>query len=196
MSMLELLTQLFAALCGQNTDHTWAPGGLLLPVCQRCTGLYAGAAVAALLHIWARPRLTPRRLELHGVFLLLMVPFGFHWLPQGPLLRGMTGVLFGFGVATFLWLPLRRSVIAETTCFESRSFLTSRWLLYVAALLVTLCSVPWLGASGGKIAAFLLVALTCAGAMTLAALVVAALALGLAGALRASYRVARSSAEP
>ncbi len=194
--MLELLTQLFAALCGQNPDHTWAPGGVLLPVCQRCAGLYAGAAVAALLHIWARPRLTPRRLELHGAFLLLMVPFGFHWLPQGPLLRGMTGVLFGFGVVTFLWLPLRRFLIVETSTVESRHPLNSRWLLYVAVLLVTVCAVPGLGASGGKIAALLLVALTSAGALTLAALVTAGLALGLAEALRAAYRVALSSADP
>lgn len=194
--MLELLTQLFAAVCGQNPEHTWAPGGVLLPVCQRCAGLYAGAAVAALLHLWARPRLTPRRLELHGAFLLLMVPFGFHWLPEGPLLRGMTGVLFGFGVVTFLWLPLGRFLIVETSSLESRHHLTSRWLLYVAALLVTMCTVPWLGAVGGKFAAFLLVALTSAGALTLAALVAAALALGLAGALRAAYRVARSSAKP
>jgi len=104
--MLEILAHWFAAVCGQDPGHTWAPGGILLPCCQRCTGLYVGAGVAALLHLWLRPRLTGRFLELHGAFLLLMVPCGFHWVTQGPVLRMLTGVLFGFGVVTFLWLPL------------------------------------------------------------------------------------------
>ena len=45
--MLEFLGQCFAFLCGQNPEHTWAPGGLLLPCCQRCLGLYVGAGIAA-----------------------------------------------------------------------------------------------------------------------------------------------------
>jgi len=112
--MLEILTHWFAAVCGQDPGHTWAPGGILLPCCQRCTGLYVGAGVAALLHLWLRPRLTSRFLEMHGAFLLLMIPFGFHWLPQGPALRTLTGVLFGFGVVAFLWLQLSQWVGERT----------------------------------------------------------------------------------
>jgi len=97
---METLAQLFGVVCGQNPDHTWMPGGLLLPCCQRCLGLYVGAAVAVGLHGWLRPQLSGRFLEVHGLFLLLMVPFGFHWLPQGALVRTGTGVLFGFG-----WWP-------------------------------------------------------------------------------------------
>jgi uncharacterized membrane protein len=104
--MLEVLHHVFAAVCGQNPAHTWAPGGILLPCCQRCTGLYVGAGVAALLHIWLRPKLSGRFLEDHGAFLLAMAPFGFHWLKDGPTLRTATGLLFGFAVVTFLWLPL------------------------------------------------------------------------------------------
>jgi len=84
-------------VCGQNAEHTWAPGEVLLPCCQRCTGLYVGAGVAALLHRWLRPRLSGRFLEMHGAFLVLMVPFGFHWLSQGPALRAAMGVLFVSG---------------------------------------------------------------------------------------------------
>jgi len=69
-------------------------------------GLYVGAGAAALLHLWLRPKLSGRFLEIHGAFLVVMVPFGFHWVAQGPVLRTLTGVLFGFGVVTFLWLPL------------------------------------------------------------------------------------------
>jgi len=105
--MAELLHHLFGCVCGQNPVHTWAPGGVWLPVCQRCTGLYAGACVAALLHLALRPVATSRWLWLHGGFLLCMIPFGYHWLPQGPVLRALTGVLFGFGLVAFLRLPLR-----------------------------------------------------------------------------------------
>src|ERR1035438_5086965 len=93
--MLALLAHWFAAVCGQNPGHTWAPGGIMLPCCQRCAGLYVGAGMAALLHLWLRPRLSGRFLEVHGAFLLAMAPFGFHWLPDGPMLRTATGVLFG-----------------------------------------------------------------------------------------------------
>ncbi len=108
-AMLEILAHWFAAVCGQDLGHTWAPGGILLPCCQRCTGLYVAAGVAALLHLWLRPRPTGRFLEMHGAFLLVMVPFGLHWVAQGPVLRTLTGVLFGFGVVTFLSLPLSRA---------------------------------------------------------------------------------------
>ncbi len=101
---------------------------MLLPCCQRCLGLYVGAAVAAGSHLWLRPRLTGRFLELHGAFLLCMLPFGFHWLPQGPLLRTITGVLFGFGVVTFLWLPMKRSADFQSAVSPTSSRLTSRIL--------------------------------------------------------------------
>jgi uncharacterized membrane protein len=117
--MLEILAHWFAAVCGQDPGHTWAPGGILLPCCQRCTGLYVGAGVAALLHLWLRPRLTGRFLEIHGAFLLVMAPFGFHWVSQGPMLRTLTGMLFGFAVVTFLWLPLSQWLGERTACFPS-----------------------------------------------------------------------------
>ncbi len=97
---------IFGWVCGQDPGHTWAPGGWPLPCCQRCTGLYVGACMAAVIHVWQCPRLTGRFLEAHGLMLLMMVPFGFHWVAQGPGLRSLSGVLFGAAVFTFLWLPL------------------------------------------------------------------------------------------
>jgi hypothetical protein len=108
--MLDILGHWFAAVCSQAPWHTWAPGEIPLPCCQRCTGLYVGAGLAALLHLGLRPRLSGRFLQIHGAFLLLMVPFGFHWVAQGPALRSISGVLFGFGVVTFLWLPLAQLI--------------------------------------------------------------------------------------
>ena len=112
--MPDLLQHLFAGVCGQNLAHTWTPGGVPLPCCQRCTGLYVGALAGAALHLWFKPRLTSRFLWIHGVFLLQMIPFGFHWLPQGPFVRTITGTLFGFGLVSFFWLlPTARRPVGD-----------------------------------------------------------------------------------
>ena len=172
--MLDVLSHLFAAVCGQDPGHTWAPGGMLLPCCQRCTGLYAGAGMAALLHLWLRPRLSGRFLEIHGAFLLVMVPLGFHWVAHGPVLRTVTGTLFGFSVVTFLWLPL-----------DSRfTFHVSHVTSYFLILAVTLMVLPLAAKLGGTFAAYLLSGLIVWGALALVLLVSADVALGLVGALR------------
>lgn len=169
--MSELLHHLFGCVCGQSPAHTWAPGGVWLPVCQRCTGLYAGACVAALLHLALRPVATSRWLWLHGGFLLCMIPFGYHWLPQGPVLRALTGVLFGFGLVAFLRLPLRlapRDTIPE----DAHAARGAVWR-YAAGLLATLVLVPWLGARGNALAAGILEWLATGGALVLFGLVLA-----------------------
>lgn len=173
--MLDVLSHLFAAVCGQNPGHTWAPGGMLLPCCQRCTGLYVGAGVAALLHVWLRPKLTGRFLEIHGVFLLAMAPFGFHWVAQGPALRTASGMLFGFAVVTFLWLPLS----SRFTFHVSRPAMQG-YFLVLGAVLVLL---PLAASMGGPLAAYALSALITWGALALLALVAANLILGLFGVL-------------
>jgi uncharacterized membrane protein len=101
------MNALFALVCGQAPAHTWAPGGMLLPVCERCTGLYVGAAVALALHLALRIGPSARFLQVHGGFLLLMIPLGYHWLPQDPLARTASGVLFGAGLVSFLAGGLR-----------------------------------------------------------------------------------------
>ncbi len=100
---METIASLFSHICGQNPGHTWMPSGVPLPFCQRCTGLYAGALLAAAAHLVLQPRRSSRWLKVHGFFLLFMVPFGFHWLPQESLVRTLTGLLYGCAVTTFLW---------------------------------------------------------------------------------------------
>jgi uncharacterized membrane protein len=180
------LTQFFAAVCGQHLDHTWTPGGIWLPLCQRCTGLYAGAGMAALLHLWLKPKPTFRFLAVHGSFLLLMMPFGFHWLPQGPALRAITGVLFGFGVTAFLWLALNlgskpAELSLQHTGPNGRS---GRWWLYAFVLGATSLAVPLLGTYGGKVSAAALIALCCCGAAGLSLLVLANARRGVLGAIK------------
>lgn len=100
--MTDLHEQIFSLVCGQNPDHVWRLGGELLPLCQRCTGLYAGAAVGVLLGILCRPRVSARFLWVHGLFLLQMVPLGFQLVPQGPVVRTLSGYLFALGVVACL----------------------------------------------------------------------------------------------
>jgi len=138
---------IFTAVCGQNPTHTWAPGGEILPCCQRCTGLYAGVFFAAALHLLLRPRLTGRFLEIHGLFLLLMVPFGYHWLPQGPILRTVTGLLFGAGLVTFLMVSLKTSGQSPAGNSATPGRLYFVGLAFAGALALVLAASTWQGAS-------------------------------------------------
>jgi uncharacterized membrane protein len=184
--MLELLNHLFAGVCGQNPSHTWAPGGVPLPFCERCTGMYVGASVAWLLHFWLRPKPTAWFLQIHGAFVLLMAPCGFYWIPQGPVLRTLSGMLFAFAVVAFLWLPVRDAM-------ERRAAGCSRVTVpkgppgqraYAAGLTTTLVFVPLLATYGGKPAVYALCGLASFGALALGALVLANAILGLRGIFR------------
>src|ERR1017187_5433555 len=186
--MFALLAHWFAAVCGQYPGHTWAPGGILLPCCQRCTGLYVGAGAAALLHLWLRPKLSGRFLEIHGAFLVVMVPFGFHWVAQGPVLRTLTGVLFGFGIVTFLWLPLNQR--AGKPLSRPLRVQDSAWGYFVM-LGATLILLPTTAMLGGAFAAYGLSGAACWGVLVLAALIVGDFCLALRGAWRLRHRLVR-----
>ena len=126
--MTELLRHVFGWVCGQDPAHTWSPGGELLPLCQRCTGVYAGAFVAALLHLAWRPAPTPRWLWLNGAFLLGMLPFGFYWIPQNAELRCASGILFGFGLIAFLCLTLPEKSFGSSRGNEAQTDIGGRQL--------------------------------------------------------------------
>jgi Predicted membrane protein (DUF2085) len=188
---MELLNHLFANVCGQNPSHTWAPGGVPLPLCERCTGLYVGAAVAWLLHCWLRPKPTALFLQIHGAFLMFMAPCGFYWIPQGPVLRTVSGALFAFAVVAFLWLPVRDAM-------ERRTSECSRVSVpeeppgqrgYGAVLMATLVLVPLLAAYGGARGAYALCGLASFGALALVTLVLGNAILGLRGIFHLLRRI-------
>ncbi len=160
----------------------------MLPCCERCLGLYVGAAVALWLHMWLRPKLTGRFLECHGLFLLLMVPLGFHWVPQGAVVRTISGVLFGAGIATFLWLPLAdrasrwwnakaASALRSAAALQNASR-NSELSGYAVGIFFGTILLPFLASYGGRGSAFILTALATAGLLSLAVLVAANLVLG------------------
>ena len=75
-----------------------------MPFCQRCTGLYVGGLLAITLFGMFRPRPTRTVLWFHGLLLLLMVPFGYHLMPQNGEVRTLTGQLFAAGLVYLLAL--------------------------------------------------------------------------------------------
>ena len=123
------LSELFSYVCGQV--NLWTPGGEALPFCQRCTGLYVGGAYAQALWLLFRPRPTAKILWAHGILMLLMLPFGYHFLPQNGEVRTLTGQLFAVGLTYFLALnpALRWSPWENSTGHER---------IYLVAVLVGL----------------------------------------------------------
>jgi uncharacterized membrane protein len=178
-----LLREAFSVVCGQNPDHLWMPGGWSLPCCQRCVGLYAGAAFAIVALILLRPRPTSRFLKCHGLFLAQMIPFGFHWVPEGAVLRTVTGSLFGFGVVAFLWLEPHAALDLPFSSERGKPW------RYYAGLGLGLMTVVAMALWGGRAGAWLLMAWLAIGALALAGLFGANAALGLA-ALRGCFRFA------
>jgi len=180
--MIESLQEIFSMVCAQNSAHTWAPGGELLPLCQRCTGFYTGAALALALLLVFRPKPDGRFRQLHLALVLAMTPFGFHLVPQEELLRTVSGYWFGFGVVGLLWLlPARR--------FFPR-LKTSGVLLPLCWGAPGLVLLPVMASRGGHAAALLLSWLAAAGWLGLAGLVLANTAVACSWCLRAP-RLAR-----
>jgi uncharacterized membrane protein len=96
------LHDIFAHVCGQQ--HNWIVGGQELPFCQRCAGLYAGAAPALLALLFFKPKPSKGMLWTHGLSLLLMAPFGYHLVAQTGELRMLTGQVFAIGLVYYLML--------------------------------------------------------------------------------------------
>jgi uncharacterized membrane protein len=169
--MSEWLTQLFSLVCGRHPEHLWAPGGFILPCCQRCTGLYVGAFCAGLIHLLLRPRATPCFLWVHVLLLLQMAPFGFHWVSEGPILRTLSGAGFAFGLVACLWL------LPSARWFRARE--RRRWdaLEYGLALGVGVALPLALALWGGRAGAVALSALASLGAVTVFGLALLSLAL-------------------
>ncbi len=143
---MNILRALFSHICGQG--HCWVLGSQTLPFCQRCTGLYVGALCGLVLVLLFRPRPRATTYWIHGAFLLLMIPFGFHFIEHGPLMRTLTGALFGFGLVYYLAL----------NPFTSRG----RWtadgpralVIYLLLMSVSLALLLVVVSSGGTFAAF------------------------------------------
>jgi hypothetical protein len=95
-------------VCHQQGARSFVAAGHPLPVCARCTGIYAAAPLACLLalvwpggrgrRVWAWAG-TPRGIALAAAPTALTV--GLEWITgwTDPVLRAATGVVLGFGGA-------------------------------------------------------------------------------------------------
>jgi uncharacterized membrane protein len=168
--MSEWLTYVFSFVCGRYAPHTWILGGIELPCCQRCTGLYAGAALAMLLHLVCRPGVTFRYRLIHGLCLLQMAPMGLHLVPQDAWLRCLSGQLFAYSLVAFMSLELRsRGVPASSPGPSGNNY-------YWVGAALSLPLIPLLVQWDGVFAATLLSVLVLAGGCSL--LVLALIQLG------------------
>jgi uncharacterized membrane protein len=186
------LSDLFSLVCAQFVPHTWAPGGWWLPCCQRCSGLYAGAATATALRLLLRVRDTRSGLLVHALFVILMVPLGFQVIPQDAVARSASGVLYGVALVAFAWQAMPgvtratrdgRPVHQATT--RERPARAAALLYWAGVLLVT-AAVPTAGEKGGRGAWYALAAASVGGLGALATLTGVSLAHGGARLVRAS----------
>lgn len=101
---VETATELFSYICGQS--RTFVADGVLLPVGQRCLGLYVGALVTALWllcsGIWRRGLPSWDVIFVNVAVLIAAMLGGLHVIDPGPLWRFTCGLWTGH-VAT-LWL--------------------------------------------------------------------------------------------
>lgn len=174
---------LFSSVCHQQAARARAPGGVPLALCQRCTGVYVGAALFLCLLPWMRFRPSRRLAILHATFILQMAILGTHLLPHPASIRTLSGQLFIIGAGYFVWNNLRVNKIPIATP-------TPLWK-YATALLVTIVTVQLLVRTPFPIAGTFLELLALLGVVViiLAAILTAInLILRRRGGLAASFR--------
>lgn len=124
-SLRPALMRTFAPLCHQQPGRSPHVDGVVMAVCDRCSGIYAGLIAGAILSGFVRSRW--RRLGDRARFVLLgsLVPLGIDWaayyvgawttLPvtNTPLSRAVTGFVFGLVAALYVVDSLTRAVERE-----------------------------------------------------------------------------------
>ena len=107
---------LYSYACHQLPSHSWFPFGYQMAFCQRDTALYGAMLVGGL--TYARQRLWTRGLAWWA-YALLTLPIAidggtalFGLRESTPLLRTMTGSLFGLATAWFVY-PLMDRALAQ-----------------------------------------------------------------------------------
>jgi len=132
---MSVIAYLFSFLCSQDASRSFAVAGHLLPVCQRCAGLYMGMGVTfvyLLLKRGYRKNLPPRSIVYVNVACLLAMPiFGFHLLDPGPAWRLWSGLVYGNAIVSLL-VPAASIISNEggkTGCHTEPST-TSFWIFF------------------------------------------------------------------
>ena len=126
--MDEVLSRIGFAVCHQLPGHTLSFGGRLMPLCARCTGIYAGLFFTVLLLLalgrFRRTKLPPVLAVALGMgYFAAMAADAFSallgWRETNNTLRLATGALTGIALPT-LGLPLANSIVREQVGIEDR----------------------------------------------------------------------------
>lgn len=94
-----------ATVCHQRPDRSFATGGVVWPVCARCSGLYLAAPVGALLALPRRRQAGAHRRRLAPLFIAALPTVGtiaIEWLglaPVGSLARATAALPLGAAIA-------------------------------------------------------------------------------------------------
>jgi hypothetical protein len=116
--------------------------------------------------LW-RPPPTARTLWLHGAAMLVMIPFGYHLVPQNGDVRTLTGALFAVGLVYFLalapagrLLPPREASAASAAAYAAASLAVGPLLLLAvrSPSEVVGAAIAWVGAAGFLVVAALALA--------------------------------------
>lgn len=128
---MKVVLFLFSFLCHQHAARSFKMDGYLLPVCQRCAGIYLGIGLSFVFLIltkYHKRGFPPKAVLAFNLLGLCMMPIsGLHWIDPGPAWRLWTGLVFGNAVV-FLLLPgisILRNKTAPTephTVLEKMSF--------------------------------------------------------------------------
>lgn len=156
---ISLAHWLGSAVCGQLPEHTYSIGGVALPLCARCTGMYVGALCSLAYFSWRHPRSAslPRSWfaaapllffvlwATDGVnSLLASVPIFPHLYPPENVLRLITGTLMGITIASLIFIVFN-SVTWQHPNPEP-ILATGRELMYllgIAAVIVLAVQLDW-----------------------------------------------------
>lgn len=133
---MNVTAYIFSFLCSQDASRSFTIAGHLMPLCQRCTGLYVGMGLSfiwLLLNRYHKKGLLPRSIVYVNILCLLAMPiFGFHLLDPGPVWRLWSGLIYGNAIVS-LFLPAILII-----CNEERKFVdhtdfstTSFWILFI-----------------------------------------------------------------
>lgn len=125
---MSVLSTVFSFLCSQDASRSFRIEGLLLPLCQRCTGVYVGMGISfiwLLANRYYKKGLPPRSVIYVNIASLVIMPvFGFHVLDPGPGWRLWSGLIFGNAVA-FLMLPASSVICSEGKAAKSYTILST-----------------------------------------------------------------------
>jgi len=143
----EVLSRIGFAVCHQLPGHTLSFGGRLMPLCARCTGIYAGLFFTVLLLLalgrFRRTQLPPVLAVALGMgFFAAMAVDAFSallgWRETNNALRLATGALTGIALPT-LGLPLANSIVREQGGIEARILSSGEFtIISVTGLALTL----------------------------------------------------------